>query len=35
MKLAPFGFQKRKGALVLVIMDGVGVGPNDDGNAFF
>jgi len=35
MKLAPNGFQRRKGALVLVIMDGVGIGPDDDGNAFF
>ncbi|HQG41808.1 MAG TPA: 2,3-bisphosphoglycerate-independent phosphoglycerate mutase, partial [Spirochaetota bacterium] len=35
MKLAPNGFKRRKGALVLIIMDGVGAGTNDDGNAFF
>lgn len=35
MKLLPNGFNRRKGPLVLIIMDGIGIGPNDDGNAFF
>ncbi|MCX8122694.1 MAG: 2,3-bisphosphoglycerate-independent phosphoglycerate mutase [Spirochaetes bacterium] len=34
MKLLPNGFNRRKG-LVLIIMDGIGIGPNDEGNAFF
>ena len=35
MKLLPNGFDRRKGPLVLIIMDGMGIGPNDEGNAFF
>ncbi|MGQ9844282.1 MAG: 2,3-bisphosphoglycerate-independent phosphoglycerate mutase [Spirochaetota bacterium] len=35
MKLLPNGFDRRKGPLVLIIMDGIGIGPNDNGNAFF
>jgi len=35
MKLLPNGFDRRKGPLVLIIMDGMGIGPHDEGNAFF
>jgi len=35
MKLLPSGFDRRKGPLVLIIMDGIGIGPCDEGNAFF
>lgn len=35
MKLLPNGFNRRKGPLILIIMDGIGIGPNDEGNAFF
>ncbi|HOJ27816.1 MAG TPA: 2,3-bisphosphoglycerate-independent phosphoglycerate mutase [Spirochaetota bacterium] len=35
MKLLPNGFSRRKGPLVLIIMDGIGIGPHDEGNAFF
>jgi 2,3-bisphosphoglycerate-independent phosphoglycerate mutase len=35
MKLLANGFDRRKGPLVLIIMDGMGIGPNDEGNAFF
>jgi len=35
MKLLPNGFSRKKGPLVLIIMDGIGIGPHDEGNAFF
>ncbi len=35
MKLLPNGFSRRKGPLVLIIMDGIGIGPKDEGDAFY
>lgn len=35
MILLPNGFVRRNGPLVLIIMDGMGVGQHDEGNAFY